>query len=147
MQPFSALSGCKKQSESVAHINIYIFLKSAEQLIWHPWKAFILVLEGTLNLLTVGTPKWVSHVNVFYITKTKPKVAFPAFMLQESLAVLCWQKAGSWSFGGYTRSAPLLESQLEPGNYYLRFGLEHLSPQASVQASRDAYSSPEKGGV
>lgn len=29
MQPFSALSGCKKQSESVAHINIYIFFFKA----------------------------------------------------------------------------------------------------------------------
>lgn len=49
-------------------------------------KAFILVLKGTLKLLRVGDLKWMSHFNAFYITKTKPKVAFPVFML---LGIIC----------------------------------------------------------
>ena len=47
---------------------------------------FFLVLEATLKLLRVGNRKWMSHFNEFYITKTKPKVAFPVFLL---LGIIC----------------------------------------------------------
>ena len=36
-----------------------------------------MVVEATLKLVRVGNGKWMSHFNAFYITKTKPKVAFP----------------------------------------------------------------------
>lgn len=51
------------------------------------WESiFFLVLEATLKPLRVGNRKWLSHFNEFYITKTKPKVAFPVFLL---LGIIC----------------------------------------------------------
>lgn len=67
----------------MAHKNTYISLNALNsQPIRHSGKAFILVLEAALKLLRVGNLKWMSHFNAFYITKTKPKVAFPAFMME-----------------------------------------------------------------
>lgn len=71
----------------MAHKNTYISLNALNsQPIRHSGKAFILVLEATLKLLRVGNLKWMSHFNAFYITKTKPKVAFPVFMM---LGIIC----------------------------------------------------------
>ena len=74
----------------------------------HSGEAFVLILEGTLNLLTVGSLKWVSHLNAFYITKTKPKVAFPAFSCRNHLLSFVGRKLDPGVLGRYTRSAPLL---------------------------------------
>lgn len=76
----------KKEAKSVAHKNIYTFFKCAEEPIGHFGKAFILVLKATLKLPRLGDLKWMSHFNVFYITETKPKVAFPVFLL---LGIIC----------------------------------------------------------
>lgn len=87
MKPNSLLSFRLGKRIKVRGTKIHIHtFKCAEEPIRHSGKAFILVLEATLKLLRVGDLKWMSHFNAFYITKTKPTVAFPVCMM---LGIIC----------------------------------------------------------